>query len=594
MPRFTFPWQQEVCKKCGKPLLTLATRRRQVVSLTYGRFLAIDVEGFCPRHRKLPPARSPELPRIVAPGCKLAYDLIAKVGMERFVECRQCEEIQLGLSRQYGIELPVKTISYLSQKFVAYFQVVHQESIGLLRGDMCKRGGYILHIDGTCEEASHVLLICFDSLSEQVLESCKISSENTGEVRKVLQGVRRDWGVPLAIVHDLRKSLIAAAAEVFHGVPQFVCHYHLAADVGKDLLSPHVDRLRCLFRRTKVRSKLGALCRSLKEFAVSPASGEHVLTCVMGLNSCQKLREYSTPEIAKGAVHSLASWILASSRSGEGYGFPFDLPYLKLHQRILTTHQVLVEAITDWSMKNRGALGSLKRFKQILDTVVEGEYAEEFHGIVTETKRLKIFLLRTALRICPKDGKKRRNDEGAPSTLSPNRHKALLQTLQESLARQSRRDPASDKACNVVTKHLKKYWDLLFGHVIKRKSQTIVVPRTNNIEERLFRTIKRQCRRPHGRGHLSRDLDAMSAGTALVLNLRNTSYCETVYGGAEPGRIAARFSTVDPKIPVKLMEDWRRERLSKRIPRKFERIDDLPQKLSRYLSMISRELNQGG
>jgi hypothetical protein len=481
------------------------------------------MEGFCPRHRQLPPARSTELPRIVAPGCKLSYDLIAKVGLERFLECRQCEEIQLGLSRQYGIELPVKTISYLSQKFVAYFQVVHQESIGLLRGDMCKRGGYILHIDGTCEEASHVLLVCLDSLSGQVLESCKISSENTVEVSNVLQRVRRDWGVPLAMVHDLRTSLITAAAEVFPGIPQFVCHYHLAADVGNDLLDPHVDRLRCLFRKTKIRSKLGVLCRSLKEFAVSPESGEHVLTCVMGLDSCQKLREYSTQEIAKGAVHSLASWILAFLRSGEGYGFPFDLPYLTLYERILVTHQVLVEAVSDWSMKNRGALGALKRLKSILDTVVESEYTEEFQEIVAETKRdQKIFeRLRTALRICLKGGKKRRNDEGAPNNLSPSRHKAVLQELQESLVRKAQRDPASKKACNVVTKHLKKYWDLLFGHVIKSKGRTVVVPRTNNIEERLFRTIKRQCRRLHGRRHLSRDLDAMSAGTALVLNVIN-------------------------------------------------------------------------
>jgi hypothetical protein len=34
-------------------------------------------------------------------------------------------------------------------------------------------------------------------------------------VTQVLQDVRRDWGVPLAIVHDLRKSLITAVENVF-------------------------------------------------------------------------------------------------------------------------------------------------------------------------------------------------------------------------------------------------------------------------------------------------------------------------------------------------------------------------------------------
>jgi len=95
------------------------------------------------------------------------------------------------------------TVSYLARKFVAYVQLVHQESTLALRGAMDARGGYILHIDGTCEEASRVLLVCMDSLSMQVLESRRIPSESHDQVRDVLRGVDRDWGRPLAIVHDL-------------------------------------------------------------------------------------------------------------------------------------------------------------------------------------------------------------------------------------------------------------------------------------------------------------------------------------------------------------------------------------------------------
>jgi hypothetical protein len=163
-----------------------------VVSALYGRFVAIERQGYCLKHPELPPARSEKLQRIVAPGCNIAYDVIAHIGLARFVECRQCEEIRIELSRHYGIDVPVRTISELTQKFVAYFQIVHRESIRLLRKQMHDRGGYILHIDGTCEEGSCVLLVCLDSLSEQVLESRKISSENHDEVQQVLQGVRRD------------------------------------------------------------------------------------------------------------------------------------------------------------------------------------------------------------------------------------------------------------------------------------------------------------------------------------------------------------------------------------------------------------------
>jgi len=43
----------------------------------------------------------------------------------------------------------------------------------------------------------------------------------------------------------------------------------------------------------------------------------------------------------------------------------------------------------------------------------------------------------------------------------------------------------------------------------------------------------------------------MSEATPLLLNLRNLSYCETVYGGMKPQNIADRFSAVDPQLPAR-------------------------------------------
>ena len=591
LPRFTFSWEEEGCRKCGQPLWVRLTRRRTVSTIRYGKLIAIERQGYCPVHATLPPARSRELSRIVAPGCNLGYDLIAWAGLARFLQCRQHEEIQKELSHQAGIEVPVRTISESCHKFVAYVQAVHQESIPLLRREMCDRGGYILHIDGTCEEGSRVLLVCFDSLSGQVLESRKISSENAEEVEQVLRHVRRDWGRPLAVVHDLRKSLITAAGRVFPGVAQFVCHFHFAADVGKDILSPHVDRLRNLFRRTKVRSKLRVLCRSLKKFATAEESGEHVLGSILDGRSSQQLRELSTPEAVKGTVHALASWILAFSHNGEGYGFPFDVPYLTLYERVLEVDKVLRAASPDWCVKKRGPLGSLKRLKEILDIVVASEHTAEFRRIGAETKRDQAIFskLRSALRVCPHGGTQRRNDDGASNPLTPSRHKALLQKLRRSLRRKARHD-SSAEACQIVVQHLDKYWDYLFGHVLKKGAKKIVVPRTNNAEESLFRTIKRQCRRLHGRGHICRDIEDMFEATPLVLNLRNASYCETVYGGTDFEIIAARFSTVDPRVPSELLKRWRKDKRTVRLPRKFERHNGLPQQLARFIGVAFKQL----
>jgi hypothetical protein len=291
----------------------------------------------------------------------------------------------------------------------------------------------------------------------------------------------------------------------------------------------------------------------------------------------EKLRERVTPESTKGTIHALASWILASFRSGSGYGFPFDLPYLTLYERVLEVHKILDGPSVLWPEKSRGAIGALRRFKEILDPVAVSEYCDEFQDIVATTrKQLRIFeRFRTALRICPKNGRKRRNDEGASSALSPEKHRAILGGLRTARRRKARRDSDAERACTIVVDHLDKYWEFLFAHVIRSGRQTIVVPRTNNVEERLFRVIKRQCRRLHGRGHLSRDVDAMTAGTALVLNLRNDSYRETVYGGHDEQAIAHRFSQVDPDLPATVVNAWRRDRLAARIPRSVETLRDL-------------------
>lgn len=594
VPCFLFSWEQEGCPRCRDPLQVRLTRPRIVHSLRYGTFLAVERQGYCPQHRALAPARSGQLARLVAPGCNHAYDVLVRVGMARFLECRQDEQIRDEICRQHAIQLGLSTVSYLARKFVAYVQVVHQQSVTALRRAMAVRGGYILHIDGTCEEASRVLLVCMDSLSMQVLESRKIESENHDQVRDVLREVRRDWGRPLAIVHDLRRALITAAGEVFGGVPQFVCHFHLAADVGKDVLSPGIDQLRRVLRRTKVRAKLRQLVRSLKRFAICEDSGDHIVNMLLSLRTSKDLREHCTTESAKGVVHALACWILAFAQDGEGYGFPFDLPQLDFYKRIVHVHQMLDAAGPLEGKTRRSPLRELNQLWRILDVVVNGDESVELRQIVTETKRdRRVFeRFRSALRICPKGGKKRRNDEGAPGTLSAKRHRRALQDLCTSLTRQAGRGGASAQACHIVVQHLEKYWKYLFGHALRNRGGKIVVPRTNNDEERLFRTVKRQCRRLHGQKNLSYNLEAMPPAVPLVLNLDNRDYCDTVYGGSDAQQIAERFSRVDPQNPATLLESWRQENISHRMPRKLEKLRNLPERVARFITVAVKELRE--
>ena len=94
----------------------------------------------------------------------------------------------------------------------------------------------------------------------------------------------------------------------------------------------------------------------------------------------------------------------------------------------------------------------------------------------------------------------------------------------------------------------------------------------------------------HSRGHVCRDIEDMFEAAPLVLNLRNASYCETVYGGTDFQRIADRFSAVDPSVPARLLKRWRQDKLLVRLPRKFERLTSLPQRLARFIGVAFKVL----
>ena len=108
----------------------------------------------------------------------------------------------------------------------------------------------------------------------------------------------------------------------------------------------------------------------------------------------------------------------------------------------------------------------------------------------------------------------------------------------------------------------------------------------------MFRILKRQCRRLHGRKDLSHDLEAMSPAVPLMRNLTNRDYCETVYGGTQPQHIADRFSRVDPEVPAKLLKSWQQEKMVNRIPRKLEKLANLPERLARFISVAIKELRE--
>ena len=106
------------------------------------------------------------------------------------------------------------------------------------------RGGYILHLDATCEGRDPILMSSLDSILQIVLGNVKLPAEDEKNIVPFLQRMKKTFSIPVALVHDMGRGLLKAVAKVFPKVPDFICHFHFLRDIGKDLLGDPYDIIR--------------------------------------------------------------------------------------------------------------------------------------------------------------------------------------------------------------------------------------------------------------------------------------------------------------------------------------------------------------
>jgi hypothetical protein len=72
---------------------------------------------------------------------------------------------------------------------------------------MVLRGGYILHLDGTCEADSSHLFTGMDGIARIALDNARLALEKTELLIPFFRRIKRQYGDPLALVHDMGKDL---------------------------------------------------------------------------------------------------------------------------------------------------------------------------------------------------------------------------------------------------------------------------------------------------------------------------------------------------------------------------------------------------
>ncbi len=568
----TIPFYPEMasCPHCGAKLKQQKSWEKTLVTMQIGAFVAKQTVLECPNGCAM--FASKQLRSLVPYKCTYGFDIIEHVGMALFVHCQNGEEIIHEFAGK-NVFISEREISYLGRKFVVYLALVHRESREKLRRSMRNRGGYILHVDGTCEGDSPQLFSGLDGISELVLDNIKIPSEKKESLVPFFQRIKQQFGNPLALVHDMGKGILTAIEEVFPGLPDFICHFHFLRDIGKDLLLEDYQAIMTHLRRSKIRKRLGQKAKYLenkmgdntpemKGFKESLENGE--------------IKNANIERIPMVATYTLIRWILEAKRESRGYGFPFDRPHLDFYRRLKQTHRLL-SGIKGVHLRNEAKdnRALVKLWSQLEEVIGNNELSGSIASI--EAKAKVFDKLRKALRIALPSGKDGLNDDG---------DKVDIRTIKTKVSEFRKwliADQCRKETYAAMIKQIDKYWKKLFADpmlVNTPQGEVLIAPqRTNNILERFFRNEKRRARKRSGTSSLSKTLKAIIADTPLVRNLQNEEYLGIILNGCTT--LAERFSQVDPKLVQRYLKEAEdnQEKLSSDV-KKIIRDTEFPQKIS--------------
>ena len=565
-PLIRFAPNSSHCPSCDHASKVWKTRTREVATLRIGHFTIHETQTYCPSCADQPVFLAEELQQLVPPGARYGYDVITYVGQAIFLHCRNGKEIQQELNEK-NIDISLREIDYLGRRFIVYLTLVHEQSRDKIKQFMGSLGGYVLHLDGTCEGDSPHLMSTIDALSKIVLDNIKIPTENASQLIPFLRKIQQAYGDPIALVHDMGAAILKAVEEVFPSVPDYICHFHFLKDIGKDLLEHDYSTIRRHLKAYRIRSQLRKTAKGIKQAIKDDSDAQQ---CLNHYLESKQLDEPDTPLRPLVTVYLIISWVLEAKSESNGFGFPFDRPHLDFYLRLQESYPKLKVL-----KQKMGADAALLPLILIRKTLTDKALSST---VLRMLEAVRIFdQLREVMRIAQSDSREGLNDEGDADITTIKARLTLFRHSEEinNLA-------TTTVAYRKMVKQIDKYWDKLFADPIQITTKTgsiFVQPqRTNNILEQFFRYLKRNGRKRSGNHVLSKTLKTMLAQTPLVKNLDNPQYMEIILNGK--ASLAERFAEVDIVQVRKVFADAQivTQKYPKRMAEVFK-IPNLPQRL---------------
>ncbi len=213
----------------------------------------------CPNYGRS--IRSAELQSIALPHMKYGIDVVVHAGELRFYDHLTLDEVIEELAK-HGFKISNGEMSFIVDKFLALLAGVHEEKIPEIRKSL-EKNGFVLSIDGTVSIKGKTLYIFRDTMSSTVLFSEVCEIDDTTHIESMLRHVVESFGVPLAVISDMQKSIIDSVKNVLPGVPHQFCQYHFLRNVGSALTKDLHEDLGKEMKRLGVRTEIKSIQKKM-------------------------------------------------------------------------------------------------------------------------------------------------------------------------------------------------------------------------------------------------------------------------------------------------------------------------------------------
>jgi hypothetical protein len=512
----------------------LRTRQRRVVTLRFGGICCREVLRQADQSGRALPSG---LEALVGKGLRYAYDLIAHVGVAYYLHGRTLQDIQHELGqRTPALRVPVSTLYDLCSYFLHLFGQLHQRSATSLGAWLQRDGKSVWLLDCTQERDSPAFFGILETHHGILLGCWKVPTENQVDLAPCLREAVQDFGTPGRLLHDLSKTMTTVCAAVLPDVPDGVCHFHFARDVGEDLFRrPHQelgDRLLAVKLQVRLREQrkdqIDYLRRQLQR-------GEATLV-LRGLLCGAAVPVCWSATLGREVLLAVHFWILDYAQDGGRQGHPFDPPLLYLHRRLLRAGAALEQlcaapaAVRQLPQALLHLRERLREYRDDAGIQAAAACYEKAHALFGQ--------LRQALRL-QSTGKTPMSESYPLRPEEQDEVKRDLEALCQTWREQQEQSAGREKELyEIVLSHVERYEGKLFyGGAAKLNEEG---ERTTNELERSWRKVKRRCRRHHGNAELKQEMAVLPAEALLLENLEVPEYVAVVLGSLEelPQRLA--------------------------------------------------------